>query len=404
MNRGELLSYPLSLDEGLLLGADVDPNPLIRNVVPERLPYRKLTAALELKPGRADLIEGSDKSLVRRDAVTGEIVWDALRPGTLLEPKVAVRWLHELSSDDVQKTLLASAPDLDGDGVGDLIWSFPENPAILVISGKDGSLVWTYVIEAAMAPAWPESPLQYNVAVYDGQILGVPELADVNRDGTADLVVTAVFPETAEERERRSRGKAGNAPAAEMLSLGRRIVTAISGKSGRGCGRTRSTVSSPNSSSQAGIVRPPSRAGPGPTRCWLSPARSASPLMRRRAARGRGRSTWVSSQCARSKMRISTATANLTCWRLGPEHPARKPWPHFRASLAGRFGPNRSAARTSRRTNPVLRRIGPCSSISTATVEVKSWFQTRGPCQPGVPLRASGLSTAQPAASDGRGL
>ena len=53
VNRGELLSYPLSLDEGRLLGADVDPSPLVRHVVPERLPYRKLTAALELKPGKS---------------------------------------------------------------------------------------------------------------------------------------------------------------------------------------------------------------------------------------------------------------------------------------------------------------------------------------------------------------
>ena len=42
--------------------------------------FARTTVPLEVKPGVADLIEWNRDSLIRRDGVTGRVVWDARRP------------------------------------------------------------------------------------------------------------------------------------------------------------------------------------------------------------------------------------------------------------------------------------------------------------------------------------
>ena len=61
------------------------------------------------------------------------------RPGRLAAPAVAIRRPRTQPGELVQP-----APDLDGDGTGDLVWAMHGTPSLLAVSGKDGSLLWTY--------------------------------------------------------------------------------------------------------------------------------------------------------------------------------------------------------------------------------------------------------------------
>ena len=49
-------------------------------------------------------------------------------------------------------TLVRPAPDLNGDGTGDIVLAFAGTPSLLALSGKDGSMLWTYTA-ASMDPA-----------------------------------------------------------------------------------------------------------------------------------------------------------------------------------------------------------------------------------------------------------
>jgi hypothetical protein len=143
VNQGEVQTYTLSLDEERLLGTTA-------------IPYSQVTQTLELVPGKAGLIEWTGTTLIRRDGVTGKPVWDALRPAKPWEPgRDPGPWIRKLQGYYWEITLARPAPDLDGDGVGDVVWGlfhpFPTSPhpsaTILAISGKDGSLLWSYVAE-----------------------------------------------------------------------------------------------------------------------------------------------------------------------------------------------------------------------------------------------------------------
>ena len=109
-----------------------------------------------MTPGKADLIEWSGKTLIRRDGVTGKPVWDALYPAKPWEPgRDPGPWIRKLQGYYWEITLARPAPDLDGDGVGDVVWgllhrapnALRPSPTALAISGKDGSLLWSYVAE-----------------------------------------------------------------------------------------------------------------------------------------------------------------------------------------------------------------------------------------------------------------
>jgi hypothetical protein len=82
VNRGETIAHQLSLDEGRLLGGDVDPSRWAGGDRPreEPMPFALVTRALELTPGRSDIVEFTGSSVLRRDAATGEPVWDTANP------------------------------------------------------------------------------------------------------------------------------------------------------------------------------------------------------------------------------------------------------------------------------------------------------------------------------------
>ena len=80
VNRGETQAHRVSLEEGRLLrGEAEEPLPGEKRPVEQLLRFAPLTVALEVSPGKADLFEWTRESLVRRDGVTGKVVWDALR-------------------------------------------------------------------------------------------------------------------------------------------------------------------------------------------------------------------------------------------------------------------------------------------------------------------------------------
>jgi outer membrane protein assembly factor BamB len=67
--------------------------------------------------------------------------------------------------------LVRPAPDLDGDGTGDLVWVGKAFPGVLAVSGKTGKELW-----------WRKG--------LEGRCLVAPAVRDVDGDGTPDLLLT----------------------------------------------------------------------------------------------------------------------------------------------------------------------------------------------------------------------
>jgi hypothetical protein len=112
---------------------------------------------------------------------------------------------------------LATAPDLDGDGTGDLAWLFDPppalvapaalrpfdpspHPAVLAVSGRSGRPLWSFPA-ALPAPDERQPPLRYGAqGVFFprlGTVVGEPALLDADHDGLPDLVVTLAAPDGA---------------------------------------------------------------------------------------------------------------------------------------------------------------------------------------------------------------
>ena len=231
VNRGETRTHSLALDEGRLLEN-------------ETIPYAIVTEAVELKPGKTDFIEWTGETMIRRDGATGKVVWDASRPARPWEQgRDPVAWLRRLScfGDEKRPGLLTRpAPDLNGDGIADLVWALNGTPSLLALSGKDGSLLWAYCAGQAMAGSLPSDK-----ELPAGRTLGVPYMADIDGDGTPDLVagfalVDASTPANAPPARGAQRGL--NAPPARRAQRGlvdkvgvadTCVIAAVSGRSGK---------------------------------------------------------------------------------------------------------------------------------------------------------------------------
>jgi hypothetical protein len=244
VNSGETQTHPISLDEGRLLGGE--PTPQFgrqQNPREEPIPFAPLTAAVELMPGKADLIEWTGQAVIRRDAQTGKPVWDtrgARLPwkGDEKSAEPLRRWLEYGPVPE----LVTSAPDLDGDGTGDLVWVSRPMSSLLVLSGRNASVIWEHAFELDMAGVTPPDDPRLPGPIQPGRriasLVDVPSVADVDRDGTPDLVATVVFIELQTEIEQRSPTPPGTEvqfmpgrPARQGLS--RRVIQAIGGRTGR---------------------------------------------------------------------------------------------------------------------------------------------------------------------------
>jgi hypothetical protein len=241
VNRGETQTHALSLEEGRLLGQE--PVPRMANEQKpqeEPIPFAHFTAAVELTPGKADFIELSAQALIRRDGRTGKPVWDSSRPALIKKS-------HEVSADRLRRLadyrqnlqLVQPAPDLDGDGIGDMVWISPNMTSLLAVSGGTGSVLWEHALEfdgpGGPPRDDPELPGPLSPVRRAAFIVGTPAVTDLDGDGTSDLVAAIVFFELPTETEQRSPSPPGaQAPGfRNQPALARRVIQAISGRTGR---------------------------------------------------------------------------------------------------------------------------------------------------------------------------
>ena len=230
VNRGELGRYQLSGIENRLLGQ-------------QSIPYAFASDAVVLSPGKADLVEWTGSTLLRRDGASGKLIWDAALPANPGDPKRdPIAWIQRLSYLGDEKRpgkLVEPALDLDGDGLADIIWAFRTTPSLLALSGKDGSMLWTYSAQVdgrggpdPHGPAWPQSLKQ---VPRQGRVMGAPSLRDIDGDGVKDLIAAfALFEDGPQVLARPGPNKQSAVLESDQWAhRGRRVVAAISGRSGQ---------------------------------------------------------------------------------------------------------------------------------------------------------------------------
>jgi len=234
IHRGETRSHRVSLDEDRLLGT-------------EPIPFSVVTEALSLTPpGKADLVEWTGQTLIRRDGSTGKPIWDASRPEKPWDPKRdPVAWLQRLSYHGSQQRpgkLVQPPPDLNGDGTGDLVWVIDGTPSFVAISGGNGSLLWTYSAKLDGAggpdPGGPALPRQGDPIPVLCRLRCEPAVADVDGDGIPDLIAMfAIFDDAVGIVKHASVGSDGRGALTRLPwntnTANRPVVVAVSGRSGR---------------------------------------------------------------------------------------------------------------------------------------------------------------------------
>jgi PQQ-like domain len=224
VNHGEMQAQTISLDEGRLLGGEPSTEPFEPKVAAP-IRFAPVTKALELTPGRADLVEWSGGSLIRRDGATGMVRWDAFRPKIpFARGRDTARWLPDEFPGERPYSLLDRVVDVDGDGRNDLLWFLQRNASFLAVSGSDGSMLWNRSVQLDRSSG-PQGKAQSDIA-------GEPAISDVDRDGTPDVVATVLLPAPDEEKPRGA-DEAVNARTGSELTFFRRVLVAISGRSGR---------------------------------------------------------------------------------------------------------------------------------------------------------------------------
>jgi hypothetical protein len=235
VNRGEIQAHTISIDEGRLLGGEQ--TPVAVSGWRERvatIPIPNVVGALELTPGKADFIECAAKSLICRDGATGTVKWDAFHPRTpFASERDPARWMRDNPSLLRSGRLVSPAPDLDGDGMRDLVSASDYWQALVALSGKDGALLWGFVAKinerGEFEVGGPESKVLDSER---GFTAGAFAMDDVDHDGTPDVCATFVFTESPEGP--------GESPDAGSARLGpekswrhRSVIVALSGRSGR---------------------------------------------------------------------------------------------------------------------------------------------------------------------------
>jgi outer membrane protein assembly factor BamB len=235
VNRGETEAHTISIDDGRLLGGEQ--TPVAMSGWRERaapIPISHVVGALELTPGKWDFIESSARSLIRRDGATGKVQWDAFHPRKPFESgRDLAGWMRDHPYLLSSTHLVYPAPDLDGDGEGDLVSASHYSPALVALSGKDGAMLWSLAgkIDGRGEPRAGAGDVKGEPRQL-GFTAGAFAMADVDHDGTQDLCATFVFTESPQGR--------GGSPDESSTRLGpknswrhRSVIVAVSGRSGR---------------------------------------------------------------------------------------------------------------------------------------------------------------------------
>ena len=130
-----------------IIDVSLDENRLLDE---QSIPFPSAGDALVLKPGKADFIEWTGGHVApprpSRPASRSGTPGDRKEPSAPgHDPFAWMRRLALIPGDEERPgTLVQPAPDLDGDGTGDIVWPSPGTPSLLAVSGRDGSMLWTY--------------------------------------------------------------------------------------------------------------------------------------------------------------------------------------------------------------------------------------------------------------------
>ncbi len=238
--RGETATHGLNLDEGRLLGEEpLEPDGYAKPDPPRPIPFEKNTSAVELRPGRLSLVEWSAQSLLVRDGPNGHVMWDMLKipaagPFDFERHERLRRLVQHIGANG---SLVRPAADLDGDGTRDLVWTFSLEPALLAVSGRNGAVLWTHRAELdGPGSAYPDVAVMPDPArpeTRPGEFLSPPVAVDVDHDGVPDLLGTVSFGEFSTGSQARARMPGAPPRRAPRVDLRRRVVLAVSGRTGK---------------------------------------------------------------------------------------------------------------------------------------------------------------------------
>jgi serine/threonine protein kinase len=95
-----------------------------------------------------------------------------------------LRYAGAMGSDQGRNRLLRPLSDLNGDGIRDPVWLSRTHPSLLALSGADGSVLWWF----RSNPRDPDGNPLPDSAGRRGAVVSRPAIADVDGDGTADIV------------------------------------------------------------------------------------------------------------------------------------------------------------------------------------------------------------------------
>ncbi len=134
--------------------------------------------------------------------------------------------------------LVKPAPDLNGDGTGDLVWAIEGTPSFVAVSGADGSLLWTFSAKpdgpGGPAAAPVPAPRPGDPVPQLGRLFADPVLSDVDGDGIVDVIAAfAILNDPRRWLNRRGDPRRGGAAFFGLGQPNTPVVVAVSGRTGR---------------------------------------------------------------------------------------------------------------------------------------------------------------------------
>ncbi len=238
INRGETQTHTISIDEGRLLGGEQRPvgerrkqNPRMAMLeerlngaterksakAPGPIPFATLTKALELTPGKSRLVECTEATLICRDGGTADVLWDISHPAKPFDKahdRVPLLARH-IRPFVGQSGFVVLAADLNGDGTGDLILFSQLSGSLVAVSGTDGRMLWYHFAEVEGRERTPGDDIRSLVRGLGYRFAGEPSIADVDGDGSPDVLATLLISESG------------------LMGPQRRVLLEISGRTGR---------------------------------------------------------------------------------------------------------------------------------------------------------------------------